>query len=42
MIKVVNDLLAALDNKTPSVVLSLDISAAVDTLDHRRLIERAR
>ena len=38
----VNDLLAATDNKTPAVLLSLDITAVFDTLDHRRLIERAK
>ena len=39
---VVNNLLAATDNKTSSVLLSLDISAAFDTLDHHRLIESAK
>ena len=42
MTSVVNDLFVAADNKTPSVLLSLDISAAFDTLDHHRLIERAK
>ena len=42
MTRVVNDLLAAIDKKTPSVLLSLDISAAFDTLDHHRLIEDAK
>ena len=38
----VSDLLTATDNKTPSVLLSLDVSAAFDTLDHRCLLERSR
>ena len=40
MARVLNDLLAATDNKTSSVLLSLNISDAFDTLDHRCLIER--
>ena len=35
--RVVNDLLSATDIKTPSVLLSLDINAAFDILDRRRL-----
>ena len=42
MTSVVNDLLAATDNKSSSVLLSLDIIAAYDTLDHRRLVECAK
>ena len=42
MTRVVSDLLAAIDSGSPSVLLSLDISAAFDTLDHRRLLERAK
>ena len=42
MTRVVSDLLTATDNKTPSVLLSLDISAAFDTSDHRCLLERSR
>ena len=38
---VVNDLLIAADNEAPSVLLSFDISAAFDTLNHRRLLERS-
>jgi len=41
MTKVVNDLLLAADSGNPSVLLSLDISAAFDTLDHSRLLQRA-
>jgi len=41
MSKVVNDLLLAVDGGCPSVLLSLDISAAFDTLNHRRLLDRA-
>ena len=37
MTKVVSDLLTAADSKFPSVLLSLDISAPFDTLDHHRL-----
>lgn len=41
MTKVVNDLLTTVDSKRPSLLLSLDISAAFDTLDHSRLLQRA-
>ena len=41
MTKVVNDLLLAADIGCPSILLSLDISAAFDTLDHARLLQRA-
>jgi len=41
MTRVVNDLLTAVDSKMPSLLLSLDISAAFDTLDHNRLLQRA-
>ena len=41
MIRVVNDLLIATDAKVPCVLLSLDISAAFDTLDHVQLLNRA-
>ena len=39
--KVVSDLLSAIDGGEPSALLSLDISAAFDTLDHRRLLSHA-
>ena len=42
MTRVVSDLLSTTDSKTPSVLLSLDISAAFDTLDHRRLLDRSK
>ena len=42
MTKDVNDLLVATDKKTPSVLLSLDISATFDILYHRYLIEPAK
>jgi hypothetical protein len=41
MTKVVNDLLTATDSGKPSILLSLDISAAFDMLDHTRLLHRA-
>ena len=42
MTKVVNDLLFATASISPSVLLSLDIRAAFDTLDHHRLLEWAK
>ena len=39
MIKVVNDLLTAVESKTPSVLLFIDKSVAFDTIDHRRLLQ---
>ena len=41
MTKVVRDLLSAVNSGEPSALLSLDISAAFDTLDHHRLLSRA-
>ena len=41
MTKVVNDVLMATDSGKPSILLSLDISAAFDKLDHTRLLQRA-
>jgi len=41
MIKVVSDLLTNVDSGSPSVLLSLDISAAFDTLNHECLLQRA-
>ena len=41
MTRVVSDLLTATDSRTLSVQLSLDISAAFNTLDHRRILDRA-
>ena len=41
MTKVVNDLITAVDTGKPSILLSLDISAAFDMLDHTRLLQRA-
>ena len=38
---VVSDLLSAVDGGEPSALLSLEISAAFDTLDHHRLLSRA-
>ena len=40
--RVVSDLLSTTDSKTPSVLLSLDISTAFDTHDHRRLLDRSK
>ena len=42
MTRVVSDLLTATDSGSPSILLSLDISAAFDALDHLRLLERAK
>jgi len=41
MTRVVNDLLTNVDCGKPSVLLSLDISAAFDTLDHDMLLQRS-
>ena len=38
MTRVLNDLLTAADERVPSLLLSLDISAAFDTLDHAQLL----
>jgi len=38
VVKVVNDLLSDTNSGSPSVLLSLDISAAFDTLQHTRLL----
>jgi len=40
-LQVVNDLLSAVDSGKPSISLSFDISAAFDTLDLTRLLQRA-
>ena len=42
MTRVVSDLLSTTDSKTPSVLVTLDISVAFDTLDHRRLLDRSK
>ena len=42
MTRVVNDLLAATGNKTPSILLSLEVNATFHTIDHRRLNERMK
>ena len=42
MTEMVSDLLTAADSKSPSVLLSLDISTAFDTLDHHRLLQQAK
>ena len=39
LIKVVNDLLMACDEKQPTIVLLLDLSAAFDTVDQEKLLE---
>jgi len=41
MAKVVNDLLTAVNSGKPTALLSVDISAAFDLLDHDRLLNRA-
>jgi len=40
MTNVVNDLLTAVDSGKPLIILSLDISAAFDMLDHTRLLKK--
>ena len=40
MIRIVKDILSALDNNNISVLLLLDLSAAFDTLDHQILLSR--
>lgn len=42
LIKITNDILASSDAKSPSVLISLDISAAFDTIDHPTLLDRLR
>ena len=39
MMKVVNDLLKPCDEKKPTIVLLLDLSAAFDTVDQEKLLE---
>jgi len=41
LLQVVNDLVMAACNKSPSVLIALDISAAFDTIDHDILCQRA-
>ena len=38
LLKVVNDLLMSCDNQLPSIVMLLDLSAAFDTVDQRKLL----
>ena len=40
LLRIVNDILSALDNDNISVLLSLDVSAAFDTIDHQILLSR--
>ena len=40
LLRIVNDILFALDNDNISVLLLLDLSAAFDTLDHQILLSR--
>ena len=40
LLRVVNDILSALDNDNISVLLLLDLSAAFDTIDHQILLSR--
>lgn len=39
LVKIVNDLLIACDNKTPTILMLLDLSAAFDTVDQPKLLE---
>ena len=41
MLTVVNDVIMAASNKQTTVLLSLDISAAFDTIDFSVMVERA-
>ena len=38
MLRIVNDILSALDNDSISVLLLLELSAAFDTIDHQILL----
>ena len=40
MLRIVNDILSALDNDNISVLLFFDLSAAFDTTDHQILLSR--
>ena len=42
LLRVVNDILSALDNNKVSALLLLDLSAAFDTIDHNILLSRLR
>jgi len=42
MIKVISDLLTNVDSGSPTLLLSLDISAAFAILNHNRLLQRAQ
>ena len=39
LLKIVNNLLTSFDNNIPCVVLLLDLSAAFDTVDHKKLLD---
>ena len=38
MIKLLNDVLVGIDNKSGVVVVLIDLSAAFDTVDHNKLL----
>ena len=42
ILKILNDVYRATDNKTPTCLLALDLSAAFDTIDHQTLLDRLR
>ena len=42
LLKIVNDLFIACDNKTPTLLMLLDLSAAFDTVDQLKLLEILR
>ena len=42
MTNMASDLLTVADSKCPSLLLSLDLSTAFDTLDHDRLLQHAK
>jgi hypothetical protein len=42
MVRIVNDLLAASGSGSPTLLLTLDLTSAFDTVDHLKLVERLR
>ena len=42
LIRVANDLLLALDNRSEAILVLLDLTAAFDTIDHKILLDRLK